>query len=82
MAEKKDSEILPKIAVFKGKEIRKTIHNNEWWFVVNDVVYALTETPIQGLHPENARPGRRTRQRVGTNCHPPFDSNFRRETES
>ncbi len=34
-----------KIAVFKGKEIRKTIHNNEWWFVVNDIVQALTDTP-------------------------------------
>jgi DNA-damage-inducible protein D len=34
-----------KIAVFKGKEIRKTIHNNEWWFSVTDVVEALVETP-------------------------------------
>ena len=32
------------IAVFKGKEIRKTIHNNEWWFSVGDVVVALTDT--------------------------------------
>jgi len=30
------------IAVFKGKEIRKTIHNNEWWFSVADVVTVLT----------------------------------------
>lgn len=34
-----------KIAVFKGQRIRKTIHNNEWWFVVNDVVGVLTDTP-------------------------------------
>ncbi|MBC8183077.1 Bro-N domain-containing protein [candidate division KSB1 bacterium] len=33
-----------KIAVFKKKEIRKTIHNNEWWFVVEDVVLALTDS--------------------------------------
>ena len=33
-----------KIAVFQGKEIRKTIHQNEWWFVVNDVVEVLAET--------------------------------------
>jgi DNA-damage-inducible protein D len=33
-----------KIAVFKGKEIRRTIHNNEWWFSVSDVVEALTDT--------------------------------------
>ena len=33
-----------KIALFKGKEIRKTIHDNEWWFVVEDVVFALTDS--------------------------------------
>jgi DNA-damage-inducible protein D len=33
-----------KIAVFKGKEIRKTIHNNEWWFSITDVIEALTGT--------------------------------------
>jgi len=30
------------IAVFRGKEIRKTIHKNEWWFSVVDVIEALT----------------------------------------
>lgn len=33
-----------KIAVFKGKQVRKTIHNNEWWFSVIDVVEAFTGT--------------------------------------
>jgi DNA-damage-inducible protein D len=33
-----------KIAVFKGKNIRKTIYNNEWWFVIGDVVAVLTES--------------------------------------
>lgn len=32
------------LALFKGKKIRKTIHQNEWWFVVQDVVYALTDS--------------------------------------
>jgi len=31
-----------KIAVFRGKEVRKTIHNNEWWFSITDIVEALT----------------------------------------
>lgn len=26
------------------KEIRKTIHNNEWWFVIRNVVAALTDS--------------------------------------
>jgi len=30
------------IAVFRGKEIRKTIHMNEWWFSIIDVIEALT----------------------------------------
>jgi len=31
-----------KVAIFKGKEIRKTLHKNEWWFSVIDVIEALT----------------------------------------
>ena len=33
-----------KIAVFKGKKVRKTIHNDEWWFSVVDIVAVLTES--------------------------------------
>ena len=32
------------IALFRGKKIRKTLHENEWWFVVQDVVAALTDS--------------------------------------
>ena len=28
-----------KIALFKGKEIRKTLFQNEWWFSVTDVIF-------------------------------------------
>lgn len=33
-----------KIAIFKGKQVRKTIRNNEWWFVITDVVEVLTDS--------------------------------------
>ncbi|KKS44112.1 MAG: Prophage antirepressor [candidate division CPR1 bacterium GW2011_GWA2_42_17] len=33
-----------KIALFKGKRIRKTIYQKEWWFVINDVIEALTDS--------------------------------------
>ena len=33
-----------KVAVFRNKKIRKTIYKNEWWFVVEDVVVALTDS--------------------------------------
>jgi len=32
------------IAVFRGKGIRKTIHSNEWWFSIPDVVEVLTDS--------------------------------------
>jgi hypothetical protein len=32
------------MAIFKGKEIRKIIHQNEWWFSVVDVIEALTDS--------------------------------------
>jgi hypothetical protein len=33
-----------KLVVFKGKEIRRILHNNEWCFVVEDVVLALIDS--------------------------------------
>ncbi len=33
-----------RIALFQRKEIRRVIHNNEWWFVVEDVVLALIDS--------------------------------------
>ncbi len=33
-----------KIAIFKGRKIRKTIYNNEWWFSVVDIIEALTDS--------------------------------------
>uniref|UniRef100_A0A831UBP3 Phage antirepressor protein n=1 Tax=Geobacter metallireducens TaxID=28232 RepID=A0A831UBP3_GEOME len=35
---------ITKLAVFEGREIRKTIYNGEWWFSVADVVEALTDS--------------------------------------
>ena len=40
-----DKEIeLTKIAIFKGKDIRRDIYKNEWWFSVVDVIEALTDS--------------------------------------
>ena len=38
------------IALFKGKEIRRTIHKKEWWFSVVDVVEVLTSSPDAGAY--------------------------------
>ncbi|MHC4289842.1 MAG: BRO-N domain-containing protein [Planctomycetota bacterium] len=39
-----DGEQSMRIALFKGREIRKIIHDNEWWFSVSDVVEAITDS--------------------------------------
>jgi len=33
-----------KLVVFKDKKIRRTLHNNEWWFVVEDILLALIDS--------------------------------------
>ena len=42
------NDIIPnpetRIALFQRKEVRRTIHNNEWWFVISDVITALTDS--------------------------------------
>ena len=37
-------DTITKISIFNKKEIRKTIHDNEWWFVIVDVIEALTDS--------------------------------------
>ena len=39
-----------KIAVFKSKQIRRTLYNDEWWFSVVDVCGALTESVNAGAY--------------------------------
>ena len=43
---KKPKEIppAPNIAVFRGKDIRRVLYKNEGWFVINDIVTALTDS--------------------------------------
>src|ERR1022692_1325241 len=33
-----------RIALFQRKEVRRVIHNREWWFVINDVIAVLTDS--------------------------------------
>ena len=43
-----DQEPETRIALFQRKEVRRVIHNDEWWFVISDVVAALTDSPDPG----------------------------------
>lgn len=58
------------LVVFKDKTIRRTLHNDEWWFSVADVCGALTDSQDAGAY------WRKLKQRlkaegseVVTNCH-------------
>ena len=39
----KANDLVAPTAVFQEKAIRRTLHNDEWWFVINDIVAALTD---------------------------------------
>ena len=39
-----------KIDLFKGKEIRKVWHENEWWFSVVDIVEVLSDSQRPGKY--------------------------------
>ncbi|MBU0570224.1 Bro-N domain-containing protein [Patescibacteria group bacterium] len=39
-----------KIAIFKGKRVRRTIHKNEWWFSVIDICGAITGSVDPGAY--------------------------------
>ncbi len=41
MSQKRDT----KPALFDGKRIRKTLHEDHWWFVITDIIAALTDSP-------------------------------------
>lgn len=42
---------LTKLAIFQRKEIRRQLYRGEWWFVLSDVIVALTDSsdPVQYL---------------------------------
>src|SRR5664279_3282520 len=33
-----------RVALFQKREIRRTMHHDEWWFVITDVIAALTDS--------------------------------------
>src|SRR3989344_4403342 len=35
---------ITKIVLFKNKQVRKTLYNNEWYFSIIDIVEALTDS--------------------------------------
>ncbi|MEI7620967.1 MAG: Bro-N domain-containing protein, partial [Candidatus Moraniibacteriota bacterium] len=64
-------KIITKISIFQKKEIRKIIHNNEWWFSVADVVEALTDTvDVRDYIKKMRKRDKELNSYWGTNCPP------------
>lgn len=38
-----DGDPEARVALFQSREIRRTLHNAEWWFVIIDIIAALTD---------------------------------------
>jgi len=49
------SDSSEKIAIFKGKEVRRTLFNKEWWFVIADIVTVLTDSLDAGQYIKKMR---------------------------
>lgn len=59
-----------KLVVFKNKKIRRTLHNNEWWFSVVDVCGALTDSQDAGAYWRKLKQRLKTEgSEVVTFCH-------------
>ena len=63
------------IALFQRKEVRRAIHNNEWWFVITDVVAVLTDSVDPGDYLKKLRkrdPSLAETFKGGDNLSPPW----------
>ncbi len=60
-----------KIAIFEGKEVRKIIYNDEWWFSVEDIIFILTNSldPKQYIKKMKSR-DQELKNNWGTICTP------------
>jgi prophage antirepressor-like protein len=44
-AKKREGFQMSEMAIFEERPVRRVFHNEEWWFVLTDIVSALTDSP-------------------------------------
>ena len=69
-----------RVALFQKREIRRTMQNNEWWFVITDIIAALTDAADPSDYWKKMRkrdPDLGKALQGGTNC-PPLSWSLRR----
>lgn len=75
-----DSNPETRVAVFQKREIRRTFHNNEWWFAITDIIAALTDSADPSDYWKKMRkrdPDLGKALLGGTICHPPLPWSLR-----
>jgi hypothetical protein len=72
---KPDGNPEARVALFQKREIRRTMHNNEWWFVITDIIAALTDSADPSDYWKKMRkrdPDLGKALQGGVNLSPPF----------
>ena len=78
---KPNDDLNARVALFHKREIRRTMHQDEWWFVIIDVVAALTDSPDPSGYWKKMRKRDPDLGKVlqgGDNLSPPLPSSLRR----
>jgi len=66
--------VMNKVARFQQREIRRTMHDGEWWLVITDVIAALTDSADPSEYWKKMRkrdPDLSTALQGGDNLSPP-----------
>lgn len=72
-----------RVAVFQKREIRRTFYNNEWWFVITDIIAALTDSvDPQGYIKDMRRRDPELSKGWGQIATPPFRPDSRRPAKT
>ncbi len=79
---KSDDDPHGRVALFQKREIRRVMHDGEWWFVITDIIAALTDSADPSDYWKKMRKRDpdlgRARSKGGDSLSPPLPSSLQR----
>jgi hypothetical protein len=75
---------MSEMALFEERPVRRVFHNEEWWFVLTDIVSALTDSPAPSDYLKELRrrdPSLAGAFKGGDNLSPPLRFRLKRRGE-